>query len=86
MLVDLHGKCTGQQLGALKLSLYWTPMILGDGHTIGSLIQKYYCEQCNTMPLRDGQGYLFSKSNGKKIWVCPACGAPLCIDECPFLL
>eukprot|EP00973_Karenia_brevis_P043504 6028520-Karenia_brevis.AAC.1 len=76
MLVDLHEKCTRQQFAALKASLDWTSMILGDGHTVGSFIQKYYCEQCNTMPLRDGHLYLFSKANGKKIWVCPACGAP----------
>eukprot|EP00973_Karenia_brevis_P054128 7519226-Karenia_brevis.AAC.1 len=38
------------------------------------------------MPLLDGQWYLFSKSNGKKIWVRPACGAPFSIKECPFLL
>eukprot|EP00973_Karenia_brevis_P075902 10545343-Karenia_brevis.AAC.1 len=38
------------------------------------------------MPLRDGQWYLFAKSNGKKIWVCPACCAPFSIEECPFLL
>eukprot|EP00973_Karenia_brevis_P012698 1722950-Karenia_brevis.AAC.1 len=55
MLVDLHEKCTRQQLGAFKESLDWTQMILGDGKTVGSFIHKYYCEQCNTMPLRDGQ-------------------------------
>eukprot|EP00973_Karenia_brevis_P085366 11847003-Karenia_brevis.AAC.1 len=37
------------------------------------------------MPLRDGQWYLFSKSNGKN-WVCPACGALFSIRGCPFLL
>eukprot|EP00973_Karenia_brevis_P084300 11699815-Karenia_brevis.AAC.1 len=58
MLVDLHERFTRQQLGALKLSLDWTPVILGDGHTVGSFVQKYYLEQCNTMPLRDGQWYL----------------------------
>eukprot|EP00973_Karenia_brevis_P078316 10874240-Karenia_brevis.AAC.1 len=68
MIVDLHEKCTRQQLAARQASLDWTPMILGDGHTGGSFIQKYDCKQCNTMPLRDGQWYLFSKSNGKKIW------------------
>eukprot|EP00973_Karenia_brevis_P047118 6539761-Karenia_brevis.AAC.1 len=61
-------------------------MILGAGHTVGSFIQKYYCEQCNAMPLRDGQWYPFRKSNRKKIWVCPACGAPFCIKEWLFLL
>eukprot|EP00973_Karenia_brevis_P046103 6386459-Karenia_brevis.AAC.1 len=60
MLVDLHEKCTRQQLGALKLSLDCTPLILGDGHIVGSLIQKYDWQQCNTMPLRDGQWHLFS--------------------------
>eukprot|EP00973_Karenia_brevis_P048469 6727582-Karenia_brevis.AAC.1 len=30
ILVDLHEKCTRQQLAALKASLDWTPMILGD--------------------------------------------------------
>eukprot|EP00973_Karenia_brevis_P028359 3909875-Karenia_brevis.AAC.1 len=86
MLVDLQEKCTRQQLGALKLSLDWTPMILGDGHIVGSFSQKCYCEECNTMPLRDGPWYLSSKSNGKKIWVCPACVAPFKIRECRFLL
>eukprot|EP00973_Karenia_brevis_P062302 8664998-Karenia_brevis.AAC.1 len=38
------------------------------------------------MPLRDGESYLFSKSNGKKIWVCPACGANFSMKECPFFL
>eukprot|EP00973_Karenia_brevis_P090157 12401214-Karenia_brevis.AAC.1 len=38
------------------------------------------------MPLRDGQWYLFSKSTGKKIWVCPACGGQFSIEECLFLL
>eukprot|EP00973_Karenia_brevis_P086289 11965686-Karenia_brevis.AAC.1 len=61
-------------------------MILGDGKTLGACIQKYYCQQCNTMPLRDGQWYLFSKSNGKKLWVCPACGAPFSMKENLFLL
>eukprot|EP00973_Karenia_brevis_P070910 9855126-Karenia_brevis.AAC.1 len=38
------------------------------------------------MPLRDGQWYLFSKANGKKIWVRPAGGAPCSIKVNPFLL
>eukprot|EP00973_Karenia_brevis_P057624 8016781-Karenia_brevis.AAC.1 len=31
-------------------------MILGDGTVVGSLVQKYYCEKCNTMPVTEGNG------------------------------
>eukprot|EP00973_Karenia_brevis_P039944 5513364-Karenia_brevis.AAC.2 len=44
MLKDINEKCTQDQLAVIEAALDWTPMILGDGHVVGSLVQKYYCE------------------------------------------
>eukprot|EP00973_Karenia_brevis_P045994 6370669-Karenia_brevis.AAC.1 len=55
LLHDVHKNCTQQRIVALEAGLDWVPMILGDGRAVGSLVQKYYCEQCNAMPITDGQ-------------------------------
>eukprot|EP00973_Karenia_brevis_P033344 4599568-Karenia_brevis.AAC.1 len=37
------------------------------------------------MQLRKGQWFLFERTSTDKIWVCPVCGSPFSIQECPFL-
>eukprot|EP00973_Karenia_brevis_P043112 5969533-Karenia_brevis.AAC.1 len=68
MLKDAQEKCTRHQFFVLKTTLDWVPTILGDGQTVGSLCQTYYCEPCYTMPLREGQWFLFDWANNRKIW------------------
>eukprot|EP00973_Karenia_brevis_P047181 6548509-Karenia_brevis.AAC.1 len=85
-LHDVHDTCTQQQSAALEAGLDWVPMILGDGRVVGSLVQKFYCEQFNAMPITDGQWFLFKKANGNQLWICAVCGCifsasnnPLCV-------
>eukprot|EP00973_Karenia_brevis_P043889 6078010-Karenia_brevis.AAC.1 len=58
----------------------------GDGKSVGCLYQKYYCERCNVMPLRDGQWFLIDKAARRMIWICAVCGGPFNDKCCPFLL
>eukprot|EP00973_Karenia_brevis_P088606 12285718-Karenia_brevis.AAC.1 len=60
----MNEKGTQEQLAALEASLDWPFMILGDGHNVGSVVQKYYCEKRNAMPMTDGQWLLFKRANG----------------------
>eukprot|EP00973_Karenia_brevis_P007013 951791-Karenia_brevis.AAC.1 len=46
MLKDMNEKCTQEQLAVIEVGLDWTPMIPGDGHVVGSLVQKHNCEAC----------------------------------------
>eukprot|EP00973_Karenia_brevis_P031227 4310371-Karenia_brevis.AAC.1 len=66
MLKDSHERCTQAQVAALEASLDWCPMIFGDGQRVGSLVQKCYCGQCNSMPMTDGQRFLFMRANGNQ--------------------
>eukprot|EP00973_Karenia_brevis_P058688 8173880-Karenia_brevis.AAC.1 len=82
----MHQKCSRKQFTAVKHGLAWIPHILGDGQQVGSICQKHDCEKCNTMPLREGQLFLFERSGGKKIRVCPACGGVFSIKHSRFFL
>eukprot|EP00973_Karenia_brevis_P051695 7180404-Karenia_brevis.AAC.1 len=86
MRKDMHETWIRKQFTALKHGLAWVPRILGDGQQVGSSCKKYYCQKCNTMPLREGQWFLFEGSGGKKIWVCPACGGVFSIKQSPLFL
>eukprot|EP00973_Karenia_brevis_P054343 7550301-Karenia_brevis.AAC.1 len=55
MLKDIQDKCTREQFVALKASLDWVPLVLGDGKALGSMIQKYSCAVRMSMPITDGQ-------------------------------
>eukprot|EP00973_Karenia_brevis_P065397 9086053-Karenia_brevis.AAC.1 len=59
MLKDMNEKSTKDQLAILEAGLDWVPMISGNGHVVGSLIQQYYCESRKAMPIADGQWFLF---------------------------
>eukprot|EP00973_Karenia_brevis_P096228 12431282-Karenia_brevis.AAC.1 len=66
MLKHVNERCTQAQVAALEASLDWCPMILGDGQKVGSLVQKCCCEQCNSMPMTDGQWFLFKRANSNQ--------------------
>eukprot|EP00973_Karenia_brevis_P051707 7182975-Karenia_brevis.AAC.1 len=59
-------------------------MRLGDGHVVGSLVQKYYCEACKSMPITDGHWFLCRKANGQQVWVCAVCGSLFTASNSPF--
>eukprot|EP00973_Karenia_brevis_P044068 6106758-Karenia_brevis.AAC.1 len=41
ILKDMNKKFTQEQLAVIEAGLGWAPMVLGDGHVVGSLVQKY---------------------------------------------
>eukprot|EP00973_Karenia_brevis_P089789 12399485-Karenia_brevis.AAC.1 len=59
-------------------------MVLGDGKAVGSMVQKYYCEKCLSMPITDGQWFLYRKANGGQVWLRSVCGSILSASESPF--
>eukprot|EP00973_Karenia_brevis_P054952 7640558-Karenia_brevis.AAC.1 len=63
MMKDINARCTKEQLTVLEAGLDWVPMVLGDCQAVGSLVQKYYCETCKSMPITDGQWFLYRESN-----------------------
>eukprot|EP00973_Karenia_brevis_P001937 264058-Karenia_brevis.AAC.1 len=66
MLTEMSERCSKEQITALEASLDRAPMIPGDGQKVRSLVQTYYCERCNAMPMTGGQWFLFKRENGNQ--------------------
>eukprot|EP00973_Karenia_brevis_P071795 9977210-Karenia_brevis.AAC.1 len=66
----MKDKSCQDRLAALEASIDWIPTILGDDFMVGSIAHKNYCEKCNTMPIADGQWFLYRRNNGKQLWIC----------------
>eukprot|EP00973_Karenia_brevis_P017332 2376804-Karenia_brevis.AAC.1 len=37
-----------------------------------------------SMPITDGQWFLFHKHKGQQVWICPVCGGIFSMSESPF--
>eukprot|EP00973_Karenia_brevis_P046659 6473306-Karenia_brevis.AAC.1 len=71
-------------LPARELQIDWIPLVIPDGHLPGSLVLKRCCAKCRTMPMLDGQWFLFEKHTGKQVWICPICGCIMSFEYRPF--
>eukprot|EP00973_Karenia_brevis_P007669 1041083-Karenia_brevis.AAC.1 len=48
------------------------------------MIQKYFCVNCMSMPVTDGQWFLFRRANGQQVWICAVCGGMFSARDSPF--